>query len=409
MRDTTMDVNIDLTNLPTCIIDDDEIMLMQLENVLKQAGFNHIRKVVSNIGLSEKLPFIIEHDCLFLDINMPQMDGVEVLRALAQLNYEGHIVLFSGENDDLLRSAVRIAETKELNVLGSIPKPASLALVKKIFSAPHQHSEIKSVTKQHIYSKSELIEALEKMEFIPYFQPKVSVKTKEVKSFEVLARWKKDQEKILAPNIFIPLLENYNLMHQFTISLFEQTVKNLSKIVFNGKIYPISFNISASSLEDLNLPDILANIMKKYQLSNNLVTIEITESTVVDKLSISLDVLTRMRIKGFGLSIDDFGTGYSSMELLHKIPFTELKIDQQFVHNASEDESARAILEFCSSLGKNLDLQIVAEGVENDDDWDSATDAGCDEIQGYFVAKPMPLDKVTLWQKTYNDQIDNIE
>jgi EAL domain-containing protein (putative c-di-GMP-specific phosphodiesterase class I) len=93
--------------------------------------------------------------------------------------------------------------------------------------------------------------------------------------------------------------------------------------------------------------------------------------------------------------------------LLHKIPFTELKIDQQFVHNACEDESAKAILKFCSSLGKNLDLLIVAEGVENDNDWDSATQAGCDEIQGYLIAKPMPFENLIEWQKKYSDQISS--
>ena len=115
--------------------------------------------------------------------------------------------------------------------------------------------------------------------------------------------------------------------------------------------------------------------------------------------------MTRLRLKGFSLSIDDFGTGYSTMMQLKTIPFTELKLDQSFVRGAANDDRSRAIVEACINLGQNLGLHVVAEGVERQSDWDLVTELGCDECQGYFVARPMPGDNVPMWLDRWNTSL----
>jgi EAL domain-containing protein (putative c-di-GMP-specific phosphodiesterase class I) len=117
----------------------------------------------------------------------------------------------------------------------------------------------------------------------------------------------------------------------------------------------------------------------------------------MDHLSVALDILSRLSLKQFKLSIDDFGTGYSSMEQLQRIPFTEFKIDRAFVHGASRDTSARAILESSVVLAKKLNMSVVAEGVEDQEDWDLVSEVGCDLVQGYFISRPLPFKQLLPW------------
>ena len=117
----------------------------------------------------------------------------------------------------------------------------------------------------------------------------------------------------------------------------------------------------------------------------------------MEHISVALDILSRLSLKRFNLSIDDFGTGYSSMEQLQRIPFSELKIDRAFVSGAANDKSALAILESSILLAKKLDMKVVAEGVENQQEWDLMAELGCDQVQGYFVSRPMPFESMVDW------------
>jgi len=123
--------------------------------------------------------------------------------------------------------------------------------------------------------------------------------------------------------------------------------------------------------------------------------LEVTETALMDELVSSLEILTRLRLKGVGLSIDDFGTGYSSLSQLHRVPFTELKIDRSFVSNISDDDEAKSIVKTCIILGHELNLQVVAEGVETKEQAEILSELGCDVVQGYFYSKPLLADEIT--------------
>ena len=150
-------------------------------------------------------------------------------------------------------------------------------------------------------------------------------------------------------------------------------------------------------MNDLDWPDAMAAMVESAGLQPNSITFEITESRLMEHIVVALDILSRLSLKRFNLSIDDFGTGYSSMEQLQRIPFSELKIDRAFVRGAGEDASARAILESSVLLARNLDMKVVAEGVETDEDWNVVAELGCDQVQGYYVARPMPADQLHKW------------
>jgi EAL domain-containing protein (putative c-di-GMP-specific phosphodiesterase class I) len=157
-----------------------------------------------------------------------------------------------------------------------------------------------------------------------------------------------------------------------------------------GQPMPVSINISPVSLTRIDFPDMMANAVETVGVPASQVTLEVTETRLLDYGPEALDIFARLRIKGFGLSVDDFGTGASNIDRLQAYPFTELKIDQTFTRNALTDSFARTSVEMSVKLAKAMGLKIVAEGVETQEMWDFLADLGIEEAQGFLMAKPMP-------------------
>jgi EAL domain-containing protein (putative c-di-GMP-specific phosphodiesterase class I) len=180
--------------------------------------------------------------------------------------------------------------------------------------------------------------------------------------------------------------------------ILEKSAAQLRKWYNQGHQLKLAVNVSMDNLNQLNLPEEFEAIVQAVGVRPSQFILELTETRLMENLTVSLEILTRLRLKGFGLSIDDFGTGFSTMENLKQLPFTELKVDRAFVNGAVQDEAARAILSSSIQLGKIFHLNLVAEGVETQQDWDLIAESGCDEIQGYFIAQPMPPDQFIEWK-----------
>ena len=161
--------------------------------------------------------------------------------------------------------------------------------------------------------------------------------------------------------------------------------------------HKISVNVSVKDLNRFDFPDFVVDSAAAQGVDSSAVMLEVTESRLMADIVGPLEILTRLRMKGVGLSIDDYGTGASTMQQLKRIPFTELKIDREFVFGAVEDAELRAFLASSITLGKDLGLSVVAEGVETEGEWDLMAEHGVDIVQGYFVAKPMPADELGDW------------
>lgn len=200
---------------------------------------------------------------------------------------------------------------------------------------------------------------------------------------------------LVFPEQFLPVAEQYGLIGELTYWVIREVVRQESLWVQAGHSVSISVNISTSDITSLTLPEKFAELWIKNNLDPSRLTLEVTESTLMGKLVTSLDILTRLRLKGIRLSIDDFGTGYSSLSQLHRIPFTELKIDQSFVSNMAEDSVGLSIVKTCIVLGHELNMQVVAEGVESQNQLDLLKSLNCDLAQGYFFSKPLSPDGMT--------------
>ena len=213
---------------------------------------------------------------------------------------------------------------------------------------------------------------------------------------EALARWNHPDKGLIQPYYFISLAEANGLIEDLTWLMLDQTAKDWCALNIDATA---SINLTASMFKDLSLPSKISNIINKYQLDSSQIILEVTESALIEELAKSLECLTRLRMKGFQLSIDDFGTGHSSLIQLHRIPFSELKIDRSFIMKMTKDQEARAIVETVIILSHKLKMRSVAEGIEDESVLDALKNAGCDIAQGYHFAKPMPFDNLKAWIK----------
>jgi len=397
IEDDTTDINLSIL-----VVDDDYITHKVTALLLDDMGFHNVHSALSGQRGLEILSEQDESmDVIICDLNMPNMDGVEFTRRLAERNFEGALIIISGEDIRILKTVEKLAIEHELHVLGTMEKPVTQAKLSEMLRLLDQIKSEKSLIITDTITVDDLSEAIRMGNLDTYFQPKIDVKTRKVIGVEALVRWNHPTEGVLHPNSFIPLAEDNNLISELTMFVCKQALEHAVRLQSEGFDLNMGINISVDTLKDLSWPDEIAAQIEDCGLKPSSITFEITESRLMENISVALDILSRLSLKRFNLSIDDFGTGYSSMEQLQRIPFSELKIDRAFVRGASDDPAARAILEANRLLAKKLNMAIVAEGVETQADWNLVTELGCDQVQGYFIAKPMHIEELCLWLRSW--------
>lgn len=342
-----------------------------------------------------------EFDVIVLDIFMPDMDGVELIRFLADNNCTSDIILMSGKDSGVLHSARILAESRGLKVIGILNKPFGREDIHSLLNLVTDKvlGQSDAVYQNDLITKQELQAAIDKEEIIPYYQPKVSIDTGMPVGFEALARWSHPEKGLISPGAFIPLCEKYNLIGELTELMMNKTFAQTSRWNKAGLELKAAINVSPLLLKNLDTPEDLIAKTIKYELDPSIITLEVTESAMSEELADSLDILTRIRMKGFNLSIDDYGTGFSSMIQLSRAPFNELKVDQSFVMHMDTDEDNRAICESTVDLAHKLNMTVCAEGIETKPVWDLLKEFYCTEGQGYYFGKPMPADEFEAWYK----------
>lgn len=407
MNETTLLPNV-LKSLIVLLVDDEEFVLEFVADKLHDLGINDVQRARDgNEALAAIQGKSVPPQLLICDLNMPGMDGIEFLRHLAARGFEGAVILSSGIDKHVVKTVESLVQAHQLRFLGTLEKPiGEAALLAILMRLGSEAPTGRSYAPLQMLSFEEMRAGLDTGCLDVFFQPKVAVKDRRVVGAECLARWHHPQRGLLSPDTFIGMAEQYGLMDELTMAVFRKALGYVGEWKRQGHALKVdmSVNITMSNLDQLNLPEILEDAVREAGVEMSQVTLELTESGLMNDLARSLEIITRLRLKGFGLSIDDFGTGYSSMEKLKQLPFTELKIDRAFVFGAARDDAARAILESSVRLGRALNMKIVAEGVETQEDWDLVVNVGCDEVQGFFAAKPMPADEFIEWKINWESQ-----
>ena len=250
---------------------------------------------------------------------------------------------------------------------------------------------------QHLSLLAELRQAIERNEFVLYYQPKVGFATGAIGHAEALVRWIHPERGMIPPDKFIPYAENTGYVRTITRWVIETALRQRKQWEEMQLPLTISVNISARDLMNSDLPKLFVELMDKYGASPHWLCLEITESAIMGDPKRALSILEELHSMGFSLSVDDFGTGYSSLAYLKKLPVSELKIDQSFVFHMVDDKDDATIVRSTIDLGHNMGLVVVAEGIENQATWDMLQAMGCDLAQGYYISKPMPADALLKW------------
>jgi EAL domain-containing protein (putative c-di-GMP-specific phosphodiesterase class I) len=371
------------------IIDDDPEIADIFAQVGEAAGFS-VRAASTATDfrrqLQDWLPTIV-----LVDLRMPGTDGIELLRLCARERPPAKFIIASGLDQRVVEAAARLARSFGLDVIGAMVKPVRIAELTALLLA---HRAAQPAT------MAELDAAITAEEIVGYWQPKLSVATREVIGAEVLARWRHPVHGMLFPDHFIPLAEGSELIQRLTWCVVERSLEQHAEWAAAGFALPFAVNLSARCLTDLDLPDRLVEMCDRHGVSPERMTLEITESAAMRNQIEGADILTRLRIKGIHLSIDDFGTGYSSLAQLQRLPFSELKIDKSFVMPMMQSRDCSVIVKTVIGMAHNLGLRAVAEGVENEECLALLADWQCDEMQGYLFSRALAPEDVPAFMKS---------
>lgn len=398
------------------VLDDDQAVGQTICLIAEGLGFSTRMHTEAVPFFQEILVWDPTH--IALDLVMPDMDGVEVIAELAQRGCRAQIIITSGVGDRILDAAGRSGAEHGLNILGVLAKPffpaSLLRLLKLDDTSGNSPALVSQGGSSWQVTKDALLHALEHQQLVVAYQPKIDCAAGKVAGFEALVRWQHPDHGVIMPDRFIAFAEANDLIGPLTENVLEQALRWFRRFqdgkanASSGDFYAhissgttLSINISALSLKEIGLADRMAEICLRHGINTDNVIFELTETSAMEDPVLSLDLLTRLRMKGFHLSIDDFGTGFSSMIQLVRLPFSEIKVDKSFVIHAMKSKESRAITRSIIDLGQSLGLRVTAEGVEDGETLRFLREEGCDLAQGFHIARPMPAESISPWLSAY--------
>lgn len=248
-----------------------------------------------------------------------------------------------------------------------------------------------------LVSDNELHHALQSDALTMFYQPKVDIKSGEVKGLEALLRWYHADIGLLTPEQFIPLAEQNGLITAVTRWVLNAVLRQCASWQQQGLLVPVAVNLSGLDLEDRELPDYLAQLLDRWNIPAEFLELEITETAAFDDHQQGVAILQQLSDLGVAVAIDDFGIGYSSLHRLKHLPIDTIKIDKSFVMEASRDENDIHFVDSITRLGHKLGMKVVAEGVDSQESMQRLLAAGCDMAQGYHISHPLSDKAVTGW------------
>jgi EAL domain-containing protein (putative c-di-GMP-specific phosphodiesterase class I) len=369
------------------VLDDEPAVGTVIGKIARRAGYDVI--VTSDGNDFKRRVRSWRPDMIVLDLGMPEIDGIEMLRHLADERVTARILIVSGFDEKILDAANRLGSARGLHMAGVLQKPVQIEELTELLKKVAR--DLNAVTAPRID------EGLEAGEFYLDYQPKIALATLQPVGVEALVRWRHPELGVVPPMKFIPVAEESDLIHRLTRWVLTEAIRQREAWSKAELTISVAVNLSARDVDAQNLAELLAQCGGAEGYDPSQLVLELTESAAMRDDDRAIDTLTRLRMKGVGLSIDDFGTGYSSLLQLRRLPFSEVKIDKSFVIECTSSKDNAAIVHAIIDLSHRLGLKVVAEGVETKDALKLLVDAGCDAAQGFFISRPVAAEKIPLW------------
>jgi EAL domain-containing protein (putative c-di-GMP-specific phosphodiesterase class I) len=268
----------------------------------------------------------------------------------------------------------------------------------------YYHSEMRYRARHKFDMEAEFRGAIEHGHIKAFYQPQQRIDTGDLAGVEALARWIRPDGSIVPPAEFVPLSEEMGISDVLFETIMNDVCNDVARWREEGEwATPVSVNLSAHQLRNADLVSLVKKILAAKSVDRSLLNLELTETALLEDLTIARPILNDLDALGVGIHIDDFGTGYSSLSYLAELPVKTLKIDRTFIAKLADSDSNSRVVQAIIALGKAMELDIVAEGVETDQQYALVRKLGCDLVQGFFIAKPMPADQFRRWCDGHED------
>ncbi|WP_293765319.1 EAL domain-containing protein [uncultured Aquitalea sp.] len=342
------------------------------------------------LQLSRKLPQL---DLVITDLSMPGMDGIELVERLSRQARLPSLLLISGHAPELLSNCMRAAKELGFTGIGYLAKPFSddafLAELGRLLATISPAEQV-----EYGMPLIDIITGLAHNQFCAFYQPIYDLGTGKAVQIEALARWRHPNKGILTPGHFISMLEHEGFIQLLTNRIVQT---GLDLLIRNpaARDLRLSINLSRSLLDDRECLDWLVNQVEARGLEFNRVVLEITETMAFADFGHTLATLLRLRMRGFELSLDDFGTGHTTLEHVKNLPLTELKFDRVLIKDIHQDTRSQSIIAGMARIARELNLRMVAEGIDDENDLDYLCQHHPDiELQGFLLCKPVPAEEL---------------
>lgn len=386
------------------IVDDSPLQRTYGADLCRELGVATVHEAGNGLEALAVLDGLrVRPQLLIVDLEMPTMDGPELLAHLRQRGVvDIPIIVVSSREHTLIQSVRHMGSVLGLPILGSVQKPlTSNALGAAFGNLKKGAAHLRGKVERLPIDVDALRLGIERGEILVHYHPQIDLRTGELHGVEALARWQHPKLGLIAPDQFIPLAEQHGLIHKLTLQVMNQAMLQASIWAAHDLQVSMAINLSPLLFDRADLVQEIAGLQQAHDLKAAQLVFEVTETSLLRELGVALGVLTRLRLRGFGLSLDDFGTGFSSMQQLAQIPFTELKIDRSFVQGACEREQLQVMLRSAIEMANELGLVTVAEGVEAEQELRLLQDYGCRLGQGWLFAKAMPAADLDKWLQSH--------
>jgi EAL domain-containing protein (putative c-di-GMP-specific phosphodiesterase class I)/FixJ family two-component response regulator len=344
------------------------------------------------------------YDLIVCDISMPKVDGIQLIAGLHGLGYKNALGIITSQHPTLARTALNIAQSYGMQPAGFGRKPLERQILDRMLrNVREAHARVRPARNLvAMLSATDLQQAMDQDRLVPFYQPIVELHSGKVTGAEALARIMAGDGSIISPAAFIDVAEKNGMLGQLTRKLLVAILRDMQRL---NRIQPnvnMAINWDPQLLEQVNLPDELKTACESWGISPAQITLEITESLAFEANPMILEVLVRLRLKGFNVAVDDYGTGYSNLDRLARMPFSKLKIDQSFVRKAGQDSFSMAGVETAIRLARELSMPTVAEGVEDEKLWNLMRACGASLAQGYLMSRPVAIEQFIEWGTATN-------